>query len=386
VPRNVKVVDVVPHVLSKPLEEPFFFSQGWVERRSTMIVEVSTDEGVTGWGESLCHGLQPPEVAASFVEFCFKPMLLGRDPFDVEVLWEEMYNRTRPFGGGGAVNAMSGVDIALWDVIGRYLERPIHKLLGGAFRSEVTPYATGFYRREGQNHVEAGVEEARRHISEGFGAMKVKVGFGVEADVEYVHAIREAVGSETRLMMDANCAYDVPAARRLLLESRDAEIHFFEEPLAPEDLEGYRSLRNLSSTYVAAGENLFGKIGYRRWISEGALDILQPDLCSSGGFTECKKIAAIAQAWNTAVVPHVWGSGIGLAASLQLIATLPPTPLSLQPEEPMLEYDRSSHPFREDLIGGAISVVDGMVPVPQGPGIGIEVDRGVLGRYGKPFR
>ena len=134
--EDMRIVDIVPHVLSTPLEEPFSFSQGWIDRRSTMIVEVSTDEGVTGWGESLCHGLQPPEVAASFVEFCFKPMLIGRDPFDVEVLWEEMYNRTRPFGGGAAVNAMSGVDIALWDTIGRYLDRPVHKLLGGAFRSE----------------------------------------------------------------------------------------------------------------------------------------------------------------------------------------------------------------------------------------------------------
>jgi D-galactarolactone cycloisomerase len=120
----MKIVDVIPHVLSTPLEEPFSFSQGWVDRRSTMIVEVLTDEGVTGWGESLCHGLRPPEVAASFVEFCFRRMLVGRDPFDVEVLWEEMYNRTRPFGGGAAVNAMSGVDIALWDVIGRFLGRP----------------------------------------------------------------------------------------------------------------------------------------------------------------------------------------------------------------------------------------------------------------------
>jgi D-galactarolactone cycloisomerase len=382
----MKIVEIVPHVLSTPLEEPFSFSQGWVDKRSTMIVEVLTAEGVTGWGESLCHGLQPPEVAASFVEFCFKTMLVGRDPFDVEVLWEEMYNRTRPFGGGAAVNAMSGVDIALWDVIGRCLDRPIHKLLGGAFRSEVAPYATGFYRREGHKHIEAGIEEARRHASEGFGAMKLKVGFGVESDVEYVHAVREAVGSGVRLMMDANCAYDVPAARRLLLECRDADVHFFEEPLAPEDLEGYKALRNLTATYVAAGENLFGKIGYRRWVSEGALDILQPDLCSSGGFTECKKIAAVAQAWTTAVVPHVWGSGIGLAASLQFIATLPPTPLSLNPEEPMLEYDRSTHPFRENLIGGAISTMTGNVPVPQGPGIGVEVDREVLERYGKPFR
>lgn len=382
----MKIIDIVPYVLSTPLEEPFSFSQGRVDKRSAMVVEVATDEGVTGWGESLCHGLQPPEVAASFVEFCFKPMLVGRDPFDVEVLWEEMYNRTRPFGGGAAVNAMSGIDIALWDVIGRYLEQPVHKLLGGAFRSEVTPYATGFYRREGENPLEVGAEEARRHVSEGFGAMKLKVGFGVEADIEYVHTIREAVGPDVRIMADANCAYDVPATRRLLLECRDARIHFFEEPLAPEDLEGYKSIRNLTETYVAAGENLFGKIGYRHWVSEGALDILQPDLCSSGGFTECKKIAAIAQAWNTAVVPHVWGTGIGLAASLQFIATLPPTPLSSNPEEPMFEYDRSSHPFREDLIRGAISTVNGKVPIPQGPGVGVEVDRMVLERYRRPFR
>jgi D-galactarolactone cycloisomerase len=381
----MKIIDIVPYVLSTPLEEPFAFSQGWVYRRSAMVVEVKTDEGISGWGESLCHGLQPPEIAASFVEFCFKPMLIGRDPFDVEVLWEEMYNRTRPFGGGVAVNAISGVDVALWDAIGRSLHKPIHKLLGGAFRSEVTPYATGFYRRAGENYPEAGIEEAKRHLSEGVRAMKLKVGFGVETDLEYVQAVRGALGPEVRLMMDANCAYDAPAARRILLESQDAKVHFFEEPLAPEDLEGYRRLRNLTATYLAAGENLFSKIGYRRWISEGALDILQPDLCSSGGFTECKKIAAIAQAWNTAVVPHVWGTGIGLAASLQFLATLPPTPLSLNPEEPILEYDTSSHPFREDLIYGAVFMEDGQVAVPQRPGIGVDIDRDVLEWYGSPF-
>src|SRR5215217_7671691 len=134
----MKIVDLVAHVLSTPLEEPFAFSQGRVRRRSAVVVEVVTDEGVTGWGESLCHGLQPPEVAASFVEFCYKPMLIGRDPFDVEVLWEELYNRTRPFGGGAAVNALSGVDIALWDAVGRSLSLPVHRLLGGGFRSEVT--------------------------------------------------------------------------------------------------------------------------------------------------------------------------------------------------------------------------------------------------------
>jgi D-galactarolactone cycloisomerase len=184
-------------------------------------------------------------------------------------------------------------------------------------------------------------------------------------------------------MMDANCAYDAPATRRILLGCRDAGVHFFEEPLAPEDLEGYRALRHLTDIHLAAGENLFGKTGFRRWISEGALDILQPDLCSSGGFTECKKISAIAQAWNTAVVPHVWGTGIGLAASLQFMATLPPTPLSMSQEEPMFEYDTSSHPFRQDLIGGAVSMSDGKVSIPQNPGIGVEVDCDTLERYGR---
>jgi D-galactarolactone cycloisomerase len=380
----LKIAKVIPYILSSPLDEPFSFSQGWVKNRSSMIVEIVTDEGISGWGESLCHGLQPPEIAASFVEYCYKNILIGRDPFDVEVLWEEMYNRARPFGqSGAAVNAISGIDIALWDVIGRCLNKPIHKLIGGAFRREITPYATGFYRIEGQKYPEAAVEEAKRHIANGFRAIKLKTGFGVESDLEYIFAIREAVGNGITIMMDANCAYNLPAARRILLESEAAKIHFFEEPLAPEDIEGYRALKNLTATYIAAGENIFGKIGYRQWIASGALDMLQPDLMSSGGFTECKKIAAMAQAYNTMLVPHVWGSGVGLAASLQFIASLPPTPLSLNPIHPMLEYDQSSHPFRGELIHNAISLKDGKVTIPQNPGIGVEINRDVLQAYGK---
>ena len=378
----MKIVDVIPHVLSTPIEEPFAFSQGWVHKRSTMIVEIVTDEGISGWGESLCHGLQPPEIAASFIEFCFKPLLLGRDPFDVEVLWEEMYSATRPFGqGGAAVNAISGVDIAIWDVIGRSLNKPISKLLGGTFRTEIMPYATGFYRKKDKKYPEAGVEEAKLHLSKGFKAFKLKTGFGVEEDLEYIHAIRDAVGPEAIIMVDANGAYNAAQARRIILGMESANINFFEEPLAPEDIEGYKEIKGLTSTYIAAGENIFGKIGYRHWISQKALDILQPDLCSSGGFTECKKIAAMAQAWNTTLIPHVWGSGIGLAASMQYIATLPPTPLSLNPFEPYLEYDQSDHPFREDLIFNGIKMENGKVKIPEKPGIGVDVNRDVIDEY-----
>ncbi|WP_449355181.1 mandelate racemase/muconate lactonizing enzyme family protein [Virgibacillus natechei] len=378
----MKIIDVIPHVISTPLNEEFFFSQGNVKKRSSLIVEIVTDDGYIGWGESLCHGQQPPEIAASFIEFCFKPILLGRDPFDVEVLWEEMYNVSRPFGQyGAAVNAISGVDIALWDIMGRYLNQPISKLIGGRFRSKITPYATGFYRYKNREYPESGIIEAKRHLAKGFKALKLKVGFGVEEDINYVRAIRESVGNDIKIMMDANCAYNLPAARRILKECEDLKIHFFEEPLAPEDIEGYSQIKNLTSTYIAAGENIFGKIGYRHWIANGALDILQPDLMSSGGFTECKKISSMAQAWNTMLIPHVWGSGIGLAASLQFIASLPYTPKSLNPMEPMLEYDQSDHPFREDLIFNEITMVDGKVSIPYKPGIGVEVNREVIDRY-----
>lgn len=229
-----------------------------------MIVEVITDEGVSGWGEALCHGLQPPHIAAAFIEHVFKPILLGRNPFDVEVLWEEMYNTTRPYGqGGSAVNAISGVDIALWDVIGKSLNQPIHALIGGAFRKEVTPYATGFYRVAEGNYPQDAIAEAHRYVEAGFKAMKLKIGFGVEEDIAYMRAIRQAVGEDVRIMADANGAYNSAAARRIIKETEDLNLYFLEELLAPEDLEGYQQIKSLSKTYIAAGEQLFGKMGYR---------------------------------------------------------------------------------------------------------------------------
>ena len=371
------------HVLSAPLSEPFAFSQGWVERRSSVLVEVKSRDDVTGWGECLCHGLQPPEVAAGMLEHACIPHVLGRDAFDVEVIWEELYQRMSPFGPGGAVvNALSGLDIALWDLIGRTLARPVHKLIGGAFRSRVEPYVTGFYRRRNGVYPADAIREAEGHLAAGFRALKLKTGFGVEEDIASVRAVRAAIGAEVRLMIDANGAYAVPAARQVLLALADAQLHFFEEPVASHDLEGYRELRGLTATPIAGGENVLGKHACRPWITGGAFDFFQPDVCACGGFTEVMKIAALCQAWHVPIVPHVWGSGVGLAASLQLIAALPPTPFALKRIEPLLEYDCSDHPFRGALIHDAIRRdADGFVPVPAGPGIGIDVDESVVQRY-----
>ncbi|CAM0557452.1 D-galactarolactone cycloisomerase [Vreelandella titanicae] len=377
------ITDIKTHVLSAPLEQPFAFSQGWVHQRTAMLVEVHTEDGLIGWGESINHGLQPPQVAQAVVEYALKPLLIGRSVFDHEVLWEEMYNHTRPYGQkGAALFGIAAIDIALWDLFGKALGQPIHRLMGGAFRREIRPYATGFYRRKDGCYPEDIVEEALRHQANGYRAMKIKTGFGVDSDIRDMRAVREAVGDDVQLMMDANCAYNVPAARRILMELEDTRVHFFEEPLSPENRHGYRELKGVSRTYVAAGENEYTKFGYRELISEGALDIIQPDLGAAGGFTECRKIAALAQAWHVPLIPHVWGTGIGLAAAVQFIATLPPQPLSLNPDEPILEYDQSAHPFRQELISGEFALnARGYVEVPDKPGLGIEIDRDVIDRY-----
>lgn len=374
----MKIMDVIPHVLSGSVEPYTNYSSVYMEARYSMVVEIRTDDGITGWGESVCHGWQKGEMSAAFIEYAFKPLLLGKDPFNVEVLWEEMFHKSRPFGGGGAVNAISGIDIALWDIIGKALEKPVHQLIGGAFRTHIVPYATSFYRRKDRKYPEAYVEEASELMEKGLRAFKLKLGYGLKKDSEYIYAMRDAIGEDMLLSADCNCAYDAPLTRQLLLEIQDAKLHFLEEPLKADDMEGYKMLRNITGTHLACGENLFSKYDFRHWIVSGAVDILQPDICSSGGFTECKKIAAIAQAYATRIIPHVWGTGIGLAAAVQFIASIPSNSLSRYVEEPMLEYDRSLHPYRDSIINNSIEIQDGVIEVPTKPGIGIEVNREVL--------
>lgn len=376
------IKDIIVHTISTPLDVPFKFSQGYVYSRSSVIVEIIASDGTSGFGECLCHGMQAPQIAQSFIEHTYKPRILGESIFNIEVIWEKMYNIARPFGQqGAAVNALSGIDIALWDLLGKTLNQPISKLLGGRFREKIMPYATGFYREEAKEYPKDGITEALGYVDMGFKAMKLKCGFGIEDDIAYIKAIRKAIGFDVKLMADFNCAYSQGVARRILKETEDCKLEFYEELLAPEDMQGYCAIRNTTSAYVVAGENIFGKQSFKDWLSKGALDIYQPDLCSSGGFTELKKVTAIAQSYNTPIIPHVWGSGIGLAASLQFVASIPNTPLSDMPVEPMLEYDRSNHPFRTELINNEITMIDGMVDIPDKPGIGVSINRDILEKY-----
>jgi D-galactarolactone cycloisomerase len=379
----VKITDLQVHVLRSPLAEPFAFSQGWVHHRSATLVEVQTDTGLVGWGEAFAQGLEPPQVAAAAIEHALRPLVLGADPLDIEVLWHRMYHQTRDHGRKGSViAALSAVDIALWDLAGKHHGLPVHKLLGGAFRTRVQPYATGFYRIKGQGERDRLVQEAHAHREAGFRLMKVKLGYGVDDDIQVIQAIASAVqGSDVMLMVDTNHAYGRAEALRLGWVLDEIGVRWYEEPVVPEDIDGYVELRARLRTPIAGGENEHTLYGFRELLGRHAVDIAQPDVGSCGGLTAARHIAVLAQAHGIEVNPHVWGSAVAQAASLQLIAALPVTHHSLYARAPVLEYDRSSHPFRRDLVTEPLNLVDGMVEVPTGPGLGIEIRRETIARY-----
>lgn len=376
----MKITEVIAHQLLVDVDEPFTSSRGWFYRtKGALVVEIRTDDGIVGWGD--CYG--PAAVNRSIVESLLRPSLIGRDPFDVEVLWEELYNKVKDYGlSGMTVSSISGVDIALWDIIGKATGKPIHKLIGGAFRTTLQAYATGLYFRNMDRLNEEAVEEALRYRSQGFKAIKMKIGLGsISKDIERVAAVRDAIGPDVALMVDANHCFNVPQAINIGRELEKLDVLWFEEPISPEDLDGYVEVSRRLDMAVAGGENEFTKFGFRRIIEKRAMDVVQPDVCAAGGITECKKIATLAQASSIQCVPHAWGTAIGLAATMQFLASLPFTPPCLVPTPPMLEYEQTFNPFRDELSSGDFSHREGLVKVPDGPGLGIEIDRAVLKRY-----
>ncbi|MVW80408.1 mandelate racemase/muconate lactonizing enzyme family protein [Bordetella sp. 02P26C-1] len=368
------------HVVSAPVERPFTSSRGWLYKsRGSCIVEIETTDGVVGWGE--CYG--PSQVARAYIESQYGPRLIGRDPFDVEVIWEDLYNRIKDYGSKGmAISALSGIDIALWDIIGKICGKPVHKLIGGAYRTEVTAYATGLYFIDMDRLIEEAVEEARAYVEEGFTAIKMKIGLGSpKLDIERVAAVRKAIGDEVRLMVDANHCFTVPAAIRLGRELEQLNVEWFEEPISPEDVDGYIEVTRALDMAVAGGENEFTRWGFRDLVARKAMDIVQPDVCAAGGISECRKIATLAAAHGVECVPHAWGSAIGLAATLHFLAALPDQPPSFRPMPPLLEFEQCENPFRDELSVEPIVQHKGVVQIPTGAGLGIEIRREILDRY-----
>jgi D-galactarolactone cycloisomerase len=374
---GIKITDIKTYVLEAALAEPFAYSQAWYERRGALLVEIVSEDGLSGWGEAF----GPPRLTAPVVDF-YKPLLIGADALATDLLWQTLYNRLRDHGQKGlAIEALSAVDIALWDLKGRQFELPIHRLLGGPLRERVQAYATGFYRKRDGDPLHYLVAEAQERVAAGFRAIKLKLGFGIEEDVRLCRAVRKAIGDAIGIMVDANHAYDAPAAIRLGRRIEELDIGWFEEPVPPEDLRGYQEVKAALAIPTAGGEAESTRWGFRPLLVERAVDILQPDTCAAGGISECKKIADMANAFGIRVNPHVWGTGVALAASLQLIAALPHNPPALHPIEPLLEFDQSEHPIRMAIIEEPIVQRAGWVDIPNRPGLGIEIERQAVEKF-----
>ncbi len=380
---KIKIIDVTVHVIKSKLDKPFAFSQGWVHERSATLIEIKTNKGIFGWGEAFCQGLEPPEISAAVIENALKPILLEQCPLDIEVLWHKMYSTTRDYGRKGSViSAISAVDIALWDIAGKYYNEPIHQLLGGAFRNKIKPYATGFYRLKGKGEANRLAEEAISHYENGFDHMKVKLGFGIEDDLKCMESIYSVLKNKNvTLMIDTNHAYGRSEALLLGKQLEDYRLRWYEEPVVPEDINGYSELKSKLNIPIAGGENEHTLFGFKSLFESNAVDIAQPDIGSCGGITGAKQIINLAHSFGVEVNPHVWGSAIAQAASIQVIASIPVTHFSIFAREPILEYDQSSHPFRRELLTSPIELVNGMINVPKGKGLGIDINLNTIKKY-----
>jgi D-galactarolactone cycloisomerase len=377
----MQITNVITYPLRCATNEPFAYSQKWFKHRTALLIKIETDEGIIGWGESFCHDAWPAIVA--LIDRVYKPLLIGQEAFSREVIWSLLYNWTRDYGQKGLTTAaMSGIDIALWDIAGKAAGLPISKLLGGNFYKHVEAYATGLYITErSMKDPVVLAEEALRYVEQGFRGIKMKVGFGLEVDVRNVECVRRTIGSGIKLMVDANHAYPPDMSIRLARSIEDLDIFWFEEPVVPEDLDGYVEVRRATNIPVAGGEAEFTRYGFSNLLTRRCVDFVQPDLCITGGISEGVKIAALASAFGTRLVPHIWGTGVALAAALQFMAAQPPSPPSLNSSTLLLELDRTENPLREESLVTNLQLSNGNLTIPTGPGLGVEVDACYLERY-----
>jgi len=346
--------------------------------QDTLLVFVTADDGTVGVGEVDSS----PEVAKAAIDARpshliaqgLRSLLLGEDPLDIDRLWHKMVNGSRYFGGGGpAMHAVSGVDIALWDLAGKVLGRPVGQLLGGFYTDRLRAYASLVMP---DTAAEAGAA-AGRHAAAGYTA--IKFGWGpIGADLAFneslVRAIRDAAGDDVEIMFDAGQVWDVKTALAMAHMYEGYGVSWLEEPVAADDLDGYRQLSRRTSLKIAGGEQESTYAAFQRLLSEGELDIIQPDLARCGGLTQGRRLSWLAHTAHRAVVPHAFKSGVLVAASTHFAAAIP--------NGGLIEHTVSTSPIARDLVRREIGFSEGYVTVPSSlPGLGVEVDLDVMERF-----
>jgi L-alanine-DL-glutamate epimerase-like enolase superfamily enzyme len=341
---------------------------GTAVKRDAVLVKVTTDEGITGWGEA--HHGRAHTAVAKLIDTTLKQLVLGMDPLETAAVWEKMYRfQLASHGmGAGACLAISGIDMALWDIRGKALRLPLYKLLGGT-RKAVPAYAGGVSL--GYQPPASLVEEAGKALEQGYQALKLRVGDAVPRDIERMRAVRKSFET-IEILTDANIGYSVEDVRRVMPVMDELQVRWLEEPFPAHDYRSYREAKSFGRTPLAAGENHYTRFEFNRVIEDGAITILQPDLSKTGGITEALRIAALASAWKLPVHPHSSMTGVNHAATIHFLASID--------NGGYFEGDVSrANKFRDELVDNPGLVDrDGHVWPLDKPGIGVEVNEEFL--------
>ncbi|NMG39040.1 mandelate racemase/muconate lactonizing enzyme family protein [Chelativorans sp. ZYF759] len=361
---DIRITDVIAHPLTQTLPRPTVTSWGQYSEVSIVLVEVRTDAGIVGVGETLARFA--PKAYAEAIETLLKPRLIGQNPTDISALWRSMRRALSGRSGGMLFEAIAGVDIALWDILGKVANMPIHRLLGGMGRSEVPCYAASVNWGE-----DAFMErELDRYLEKGFPRIKVKIANPVKDACRRIALLRKRAGDDIELCVDSNWAYSLEEAVEVGRALTDNRYFWFEEPLRPEDEAGYEELHRRCATPLAAGESNYTLDQTMRLVSNRTLSFIQPDVARSGGISETRRMAEFAAAHDVQYAPHIGMSGIICeTASVHLAAAMP--------NIKAMECETDESPFKTAITGaapGADRQKNGMLPVPTGPGLGIEVD------------
>ena len=361
----MRITGIKTYPLTVPIEDIQRTSQGSFGTISVLIVVIETSSGVTGIGEALArHG---PKAYAELVSGLLTPKLIGEDPIAIAGIWKKLYRSLTGRSGGILIEAISAIDIALWDIMGKEFGRPIYQLLGHMGKQSISAYASSIPWADSRT-----VERiAKECLHQGFTQIKVKIGAPVESALERARDVREIVGSKVMLMADANWIFDVDDAFRVGEGLYELGYVWFEEPIIPEDFGGYKYLRKKLKIRLAAGESEYTAASAAMILTNRAIGVIQPDVARSGGITETRKIALLADALNIRFAPHVGASGaICAVASQHLAAAMP----NFWTYECMI----FPNPLRDHLllnpIAGPESINNGNLPIPSGPGLGIELN------------
>jgi len=373
---RIRDIRLIPLAYQMPPIKAYGMARRLVASRGTTLVEVETEDGVVGVGEAW----GPARAAAGYLEV-IKDQFIGFELYHHAHVWSRITSGMYHLGLQNQMTALaSGINIAIYDAIGKIHGLPVCKLLGGKGKERIPVYASGGYlTHDPDNQLDAQLE---RVAGKGFPGAKFKIGINPKSDEERVKRARDVLGDDCLLLVDVNGNYTVDLTLESMRRTAPYGIHYYEEPLPPQDALGYKLLAQRAPLPVAAGEALYTIFDFDRLISARAVDVVQPDLTLCGGLDEARAIAVLCRLHNVGLSPHVWGGPVGLAAALHFMAALPDYPHTDHVPYPrMVEYDVGENPLRDHLLAHPLRPVGGQIAVPDAPGLGVELDPDVVKRF-----